>query len=153
MENLGLFLSDSPESSDPDHMDVNELSSFRGMCDFCKDVPTGDPFTLVCGGGVTFVNADKLVDLRYMSELALKSYNDNTLRSFKLLKVCKINNSGSGHFGLTFTAQEDGSEECPTFRGVVRVLGSEKKTLFCQIKDDDEITLLPCDDDYLKSED
>ncbi|XP_073141226.1 uncharacterized protein [Henckelia pumila] len=99
-----------------------ELSSFRRMCDFCKAKETGNLYTRVFGGGVTFVNADKIVHLRYISELALKFYNDNTSRSFKLLKVCKINSSGPGYFGLTFRAQEDGSEECPTFRGVVRLL-------------------------------
>ncbi|XP_073146926.1 uncharacterized protein [Henckelia pumila] len=113
---------------------VMELPSFRGMCDFCKAKETGNPYTRLCGGGVTFVNADKLVDLRYMSELVLKFYNDNTSRSFKLLKVCKINCSGFGYFGLTFRAQEDGSEECPTFQGVVLSRCSENKALFCEIK-------------------
>lgn len=53
---------------------------------------------------------------------------------------------------MTFRAQEDGGEECPVFRGGARVFGGRREALFCEIKDDDEITLLPCDVDYVGSE-
>ncbi|XP_073121336.1 uncharacterized protein [Henckelia pumila] len=103
------------------------------------------------GGAITFVNADKDGDMRHLAEKALRFYNDEESKSFRLVKVCKVNRMGLGYYGLTFKAHEDGSEECPVFRGVVRVVGAEK-VMSCEIKeDDDEITLLPNNDDYVGS--
>ncbi|XP_073121335.1 uncharacterized protein [Henckelia pumila] len=127
------------------------------MCDLCIEPPELGPdrggVTAGRRGGaaVTYVNADKQDDLRHLAELALKFYDDKE-KSFKVMKVCKVNRVGAGYYGLTFMAKEDGSEECPVFRGVVRVAGG-KRALFCEIKDDDddEVTLRPDDDDYVSS--
>lgn len=123
------------------------LSDLRQMCDLCNGPPNG---SLNPGAAVTYRNADELVFLRHLAELALKFYNDTNSKSYKLVKVCKIN-CVAACYGLTFRAREDGSEECPVFRGVVNVVGGEK-ALFCEIKYDDGIRLLPDDDDYVSSE-
>lgn len=114
------------------------------MCDLCKE-PTRCP-----GAALTLINADKIVDVRHKAELALKFYNDTKLKNFKLVKVCKVTYTACTFCGLTFSAREDGSEECTLFRGVVyqmgRILG-----IFSEIKNDDKVTLLPSDDDYVSS--
>ncbi|XP_073141896.1 uncharacterized protein [Henckelia pumila] len=145
--------SEFPVFSESHLADVNELSLYRDMRDSCVYQPKPAPggfLTQKIVGVFTFVNANKLVDMRYLPELALKLYNDNKLKSFKLVKVLKINRFGAGYYGLTFEAQEAGSEP-RVFRGIVHGIGPE--ALFCEVKHhDDGITLLPHDDDYLTSE-
>ncbi|XP_075491652.1 uncharacterized protein LOC142529861 isoform X1 [Primulina tabacum] len=135
-----------------DEEDEMSLDDYRRTCDLCNE-PRKPGKPKLYGGLVTFVNADKIVDLRYLSELALKLFIDVKSNSFKLLKVCKINHGGCGYYGLTFRAQEDGIKHSLVFRGVVHAAYGKKEALFCEIKDDDdEITLLSCDDDYVSSE-
>ncbi|XP_073015121.1 uncharacterized protein [Primulina eburnea] len=139
-------------ADDSDEEDEMSLDDYRRICDLCNE-PRKPGKPKLYGGLVTFVNADKIVDLRYLSELALKLFDDAKSTSFKLLKVCKINHGGSGYYGLTFRAQEDGIKHSLVFRGVVHAACGKKEALFCEIKvDDDEITLLSCDDDYVSSE-
>ncbi|XP_073147429.1 uncharacterized protein [Henckelia pumila] len=96
------------------------------------------------GGGSTHINADKNATLRNLAEIALEFYNDTKSKKFKLVKVCKVNTIAFRYSGVTFRAREDGSEESPLFRAVVFLC----KPLFCEIKEDNEVTLLPNDDDY-----
>ncbi|XP_073135651.1 uncharacterized protein [Henckelia pumila] len=124
----------------------DSLPTFRHLCDLCMKIPDDGSI----GGSVTLTNADKHDRLKVSAELVLKFYNDTKLKNFKLVKLCKFN-IASIHYGLTFRAREDGSEECPLFRGVVRCVGGQKP-VFCEIKEDDEVTLLPGDDDYASSE-
>ncbi|XP_073120990.1 uncharacterized protein [Henckelia pumila] len=124
----------------------DSLPTFRHLCDLCMKIPDDGSI----GGSVTLTNADKHDRLKVSAELVLKFYNDTKLKNFKLVKLCKFN-IASIHYGLTFRAREDGSEECPLFRGVVRCVGGQKP-VFCEIKEDDEVTLLPGDDDYVSSE-
>ncbi|XP_073147640.1 uncharacterized protein [Henckelia pumila] len=124
------------------------LLDLRELCDFCMEPPDDDGETV--DAGITYVNADKKDNLRDLAELALKFYNDTKAKNFKLVKVCKIN-YGSTYFGVTFRAQEGGSEECPLFRGAIHCVGGDKPA-FCEIKDNEEVTLLPSDDNYVSSQ-
>ncbi|XP_073138026.1 uncharacterized protein [Henckelia pumila] len=131
------------------------LSRLRGMCDVCiakvkhenvdEEIDAEFPPELPVGGGITHINADKSVALKNLGEIALKFYNDTKSKNFKLAKVCKVNTIAFRYKGVTFRAQEDGSEESPLFRAVVFVM---REPLFCEIKEEDEVTLLPDVDDY-----
>ncbi|XP_073147431.1 uncharacterized protein [Henckelia pumila] len=137
------------------------LSRLREMCDLCMEIPRycltrragrldpRDLQGLPAGGTLTLVNAGKRAGLINLADIALTFYNDTKSMNFKLVKVCKVNTIAVNYSALTFRAQEDGSEESLLFRGVVFGM---RKPLFCEIKEDDEVTLLPWDDDYISSE-
>ncbi|XP_073146813.1 uncharacterized protein [Henckelia pumila] len=130
------------------------LFELRSMCDECiaevkheiVDEGSDTEFQpeMPVGGGSTHINADKNATLRNLAEIALEFYNDTKSKKFKLVKVCKVNTIAFRYSGVTFRAREDGSEESPLFRAVVFLC----KPLFCEIKEDNEVTLLPNDDDY-----
>ncbi|XP_073155748.1 uncharacterized protein [Henckelia pumila] len=85
------------------------LSRLHEMCDLCEE-PTRRP-----GAALTFINADKIVEVRHNAELALKFYNDIKLKNFKLVKVCKASYTACTFCGMIFRAREDGSEELSSF--------------------------------------
>ncbi|XP_073015122.1 uncharacterized protein [Primulina eburnea] len=117
-------------ADDSDEEDEMSLDDYRRICDLCNE-PRKPGKPKLYGGLVTFVNADKIVDLRYLSELALKLFNDAKSTSFKLLKVCKINHGGSGYYGLTFRAQEDGIKESLVFEVLFMCrLGKKRRRCF-----------------------
>ncbi|XP_073133065.1 uncharacterized protein [Henckelia pumila] len=91
-----------------------------------------DPSYWICVNWVIYVWSHlMMMEKRSMQESALKFCNNTKAKNFKLVKVCKIN-YGSTYFGVT-RAQEEGSEECPLFRGAIHCVGGDKPA-FCEIK-------------------